>query len=99
MLTISGSIAIERSLLGLKTIYTGYPWWKGMPGTIHINEIKSLNKLPDKYFNKSNTIKKDAKKFICSKLNYNTIHYSLLKLFGVVLSHLHGLQLEFLLVF
>lgn len=73
ILTISGSIAIERSLLGLKTIYTGYPWWKGMPGTIHINKIKSLKELPDRYFIKSKTIARDAQKFICDKLNNKTI--------------------------
>lgn len=39
--TIGGSIGIERSLVGLPTIYTGHPWYKGMPGMVPVE--KALN--------------------------------------------------------
>lgn len=70
--TISGTVAIERSLLGLKTIYFGYPWWRGMPGTIHISKIKKLNKI-ENFFKKEKKISLEAIKFICNKLDYKTI--------------------------
>ena len=41
-ITINGSIAIERALMGYSTIYCGNVVWKGMPGTIHIDKIKNL---------------------------------------------------------
>lgn len=70
--TISGSVAIERSLLGLKTIYFGYPWWKGLPGTVHINEINKLDNI-ENYFTKSKKISNDSIKFICNKLDKSLI--------------------------
>ncbi len=36
--TITGSVAVERALNGLHTIVTGYPWYLGLPGVIHLNE-------------------------------------------------------------
>lgn len=34
--TITGSIAIERSLVGLVTCCAGEPWYKGMPGVVDL---------------------------------------------------------------
>jgi hypothetical protein len=34
--TITGSIAIERSLVGLVTCCVGEPWYKGMPGVVDL---------------------------------------------------------------
>ena len=38
-ITISGTIAIERSLKGLKTIVAGNPWYIKMPGIIKFNSL------------------------------------------------------------
>lgn len=35
-LTITGSMALERSLLGLKTIVSGFPWYRGLPGNVSL---------------------------------------------------------------
>ena len=51
-ITITGTIAIERSLAGLHTIYTGNPWYKGLPGTIYIDEIESLDQIPHEWCKK-----------------------------------------------
>ena len=38
-ITIGGSIAIERSLMGYKTIIVGSPWYKDLPGTISLDDF------------------------------------------------------------
>lgn len=70
IVTITGTVAIERSLLGLKTIVAGEPWYKGLPGTISINEITldHLNEIPPKPNFK---ISEDAKLFLKSIMNRN----------------------------
>jgi hypothetical protein len=72
-ITITGTIAIERSLAGLHTIYTGNPWYKGLPGTIHIDEIKCLKEIPKQWSKVDESIKKEAKIFMNQILNYNTL--------------------------
>ncbi len=71
-ITINGSICIERALMGYSTIYCGNANWKGLPGTIHINDIKDLNKTILKMTKKNENIKKRAKKFLVNLLA-NTI--------------------------
>lgn len=44
-ITITGTIAIERALAGFHTIVTGYPWFKGMPGVLHLNQLESLSEI------------------------------------------------------
>ena len=39
-ITSSGTIAIERSLKGLKTVVAGEAWYKYMPGIILLNKNK-----------------------------------------------------------
>jgi hypothetical protein len=72
-ITITGTIAIERSLGGLHTIYTGVPWWKGLPGTIYINDIKSLEEIPAKWAKFDALIQRKAKIFLENKLSNKTI--------------------------
>lgn len=43
VVTISGRVAIERSLNGLRTIVVGEPWYKGMPGTINFEDFLSVS--------------------------------------------------------
>ena len=40
--TIGGTIGVERSLAGFSTIYTGYPWYKGMPGMVPVEKAFSF---------------------------------------------------------
>ena len=81
--TITGSIALERSLLGLKTIVFGNPWYKNAPGIIHIDNIDSLSKInknwaiPDKAI-EVETIKW-LKEIMNNKLIFNSLGISILK--------------------
>jgi hypothetical protein len=48
-LTITGSIAVERALMGFHTIVTGHPWFKDMPGVLNLSEIESLEVINPKW--------------------------------------------------
>jgi hypothetical protein len=37
-ITMTGSIGLERSILGLNTIVSGFPWYKGIPGTLTLQD-------------------------------------------------------------
>jgi hypothetical protein len=70
--TITGTIALERSLAGLHTIYTGNPWYKGLPGTIYIDDVETLDQIPPKWCKKDYNIKKEAMIFMNEILNHKT---------------------------
>lgn len=72
--TITGTIAVERSLLGLTTIVMGYPWYKGLPGTIHIDEISSLENINDEWLKTNEKIAEEAKLFLNNLLSYSTLN-------------------------
>jgi hypothetical protein len=72
-LTITGTIAIERALLGLRTIVFGRPWYLGLPGTIHINDIKSLHSIPMSWTIPDVAVANDAKDFLLKLLSNNTM--------------------------
>lgn len=72
--TIAGTIAVERSLLGLTTIVVGYPWYKGLPGTIHIDEISSLKHINEEWLKANKTTAQEAKVFLNNLLSYNTLN-------------------------
>lgn len=72
--TITGTIAVERSLLGLTTIVVGYPWYKGLPGTIHINEISSLESISEEWLKPNNNTAQEAKIFLNNLLSYSTLN-------------------------
>ena len=42
-ITITGTMAIERSLAGLTTLVAGHPWYAGMPGTISLDTMTSID--------------------------------------------------------
>ena len=74
VLTCTGSIAIERSLQGLKTVICGYPWFGELPGTIRIEDInwtnnEELNSLKDR----SLQIKTDSKLYLSEILSYGLV--------------------------
>ncbi len=72
-ITITGTVAIERSLLGLHTIIFGRPWYIGLPGTIHVDEIKSLGCIPQEWGECNPDIAVKAKNYLCEMLNHNTL--------------------------
>lgn len=71
--TITGTIALERALAGLHTIYTGIPWYKGMPGTLHIDDIQSFGEIPTEWSLYDEKVAKDSKQFLENMLNNKTI--------------------------
>lgn len=71
--TITGTIAIERSLKGLHTIYTGNPFYKGLPGTIHIDDIAELKEVPVAWAVPGEETAKKAREFLESFLSNKTI--------------------------
>lgn len=71
--TITGTIALERALVGLTTIYTGVPWYKGMPGTIYIDDIDSLEEIPLEWTNPDPLIALHSRNFLEKMLNNKTI--------------------------
>jgi len=38
--TIVGNVAIQRSLSGKPSIFTGFPWYRGMPGTFDLQDSR-----------------------------------------------------------
>ena len=72
-ITITGTLAIERSLVGLKTIICGDPIYNGLPGTIHIDEIKNKNFLNRINLKKDFRIATNAKVFLKNFLDNNTL--------------------------
>jgi hypothetical protein len=71
--TITGTIAIERSLAGLHTIVVGKPWFIGMPGIIHIDQLITLNEVESTWVSPSANIAKSAKLYLMNLLNNKTI--------------------------
>lgn len=72
--TITGTIAIERSLLGYHTIVVGEPWFKKMPGVIHISTIKDLSRINENWIKRSESVAKEALIFCNNHLGENTLH-------------------------
>ena len=71
--TITGSIALERSLSGYNTIISGYPWFKDLPGLIHVDEVESFDSLSKSWKQYDQEIGLSAKKYLTELLNYKTI--------------------------
>jgi hypothetical protein len=72
-ITVSGTLALERSLAGLYTIVTGYPWYKGLPGTINLSEIKSLSQIDQDWKKQDPELAEKATEFLKKLLNRKTI--------------------------
>ena len=71
--TITGSIALERSQAGFHTIITGYPWYKGLPGTINLSDINSLATINSSWVTENPEIADEAYEFLKNLLNNKTI--------------------------
>jgi len=73
VITITGTIAIERALNGYKTIICGNPYFKDMPGLIHIEKLKSPNDIYEIDFGYDENIKKESKYFLKELLENSTL--------------------------
>jgi hypothetical protein len=71
--TITGTIALERSLAGLHTIVTGEPWYKGLPGVIHLSDISSLECIDSRWVVPDTKLADDAKSFLVNLLRNNSL--------------------------
>lgn len=71
--TITGTIAIERALAGFSTIVTGYPWFKDMPGVIHLSTLDNLLEIPREWTIPSKEIAENAFAFLEKVLNGRTL--------------------------
>jgi hypothetical protein len=71
--TITGTIALERSLAGYHTIVMGYPWFKGLPGLIYIDDIKSLDSIKDEWLVQNPIIATEAKEFMSTLLSEHSL--------------------------
>lgn len=72
-ITITGTIAVERSLAGFATIYTGHPWYKGMPGCVHLSEMMKFLDNGTNVTRKSKEVEDEAFYFIDDLLSQKSI--------------------------
>jgi hypothetical protein len=72
--TITGTIAIERSLAGLHTIVTGHPWFKGMPGVLLLNEVDSFCEIKREWITPNPEVARNAFEFLIYLLDNKTIN-------------------------
>ncbi len=71
-ITICGSIAIERSLKGLKTVVVGQPWFIGLPGTFTLEQFLDLNLLTLN-LEKDSNVQSGAVEFLSNIFSYNSL--------------------------
>jgi len=74
VITISGTIAIERSLKGYKTIICGNPYFKNMPGLIELEKLNSFNDIYQIDLKFDEKIMKESKKFLAELLGKSVIN-------------------------
>ncbi len=71
VITLTGTIAIERSLAGRKTVVMGKIWFEGLPGTMSLEHFVqnnlNLRNLPDE------KIANEARLFMAKRLNNRTL--------------------------
>ena len=79
--TLTGSIALERSLKGEKTIVLGYPWFRGVPGTYTLAEFISQNSFDNTNDEK---VAQSAYIFVSNILNFNTLfNYDVINFYSI----------------
>lgn len=72
-ITITGTIAIERALAGFHTIVTGYPWFKDMPGVLHLHQLESLSEIKPEWVCPDPNLASRAFKFLEAFLSEKTL--------------------------
>ena len=68
-ITISGTIALERSLFGFPTIVAGRPWFEDVPGIISLTKITSLKCFNFSFLKRNKKMEKDTQEFLLNSLN------------------------------
>jgi hypothetical protein len=71
--TITGSVAIERSLFGLSTIVAGHPWYSGLPGVVDFSNTDDLENVLNVTRTKSLEIEEASFAYLDTILSYKTI--------------------------
>jgi hypothetical protein len=72
VVTLVGTITLERSLSGKQTVALGHIWFKGIPGTISLEKAIEILEYSDSTVN-SKKIIAEAQDFLSSCLNYKTL--------------------------
>jgi hypothetical protein len=72
-ISITGTICIERSLSGLPSIYTGYPIFKGLPGTYSMDEITNYNEFAKQIQEPGIFATEDVFEYLSDMLDFTTI--------------------------
>lgn len=71
--SMTGSIAVERSLAGLPTVVTGHPWYKGLPGTAPLEQAAASDELRALLTPEHANVAADAAAFLDRMLSGTTI--------------------------
>jgi hypothetical protein len=77
--TISGTIAFERSLLGLRTLVFGRPWFSEMPGLVKFSEVESLSEINKKWTEPDMLLANSAQRWVLRVLK----NYKLINVLGI----------------
>ena len=73
-ITITGTIALERSLAGLKTIVVGEPWFKGLPGIYSFDDLANIkNQINFDFLKIDIQIAQKSTEFLLNLLNDKTL--------------------------
>lgn len=67
--TIGGSIAVERALLGLRTIVLGSPWYEGMPGVLTLADIDGMSSFPRSFLLPQQSLAQESRLFLTELFN------------------------------
>jgi hypothetical protein len=71
VITLTGTVGLERSLDGLETIVMGHIWFAGMPGCLTLRE--GIDRLNGRAKFSRKEIRSGAQKFVLETLNFNSI--------------------------
>lgn len=70
--TISGTVALELCLSGYQVVVAGLPWFKGLPGTITLDDLGSID-FTSVLNNQSEKIAQQSKQWLANKLLKNQL--------------------------
>jgi hypothetical protein len=73
VVTLTGTVALERSLCGLPTIVAGEPWFKGLPGTLSLSEMSDLDSISEMNLAPDDCISLSSENFLVDLLGKNMI--------------------------
>ncbi len=71
--SIGGTLVIERSLAGLRTIICGEPWFKDIPGAMHISKIQTLETVDRSWAIPDENLAIQAKAYLVDQLENHTL--------------------------